>query len=152
MGLTLGRNKGESVIIKTSDGDIEIMSLSNQTKLNITAPKSVGIWRKELLNENNELPPRDQSRTVKSPKQEEQDVCLHRRKPVHSSFNKAAIETSKIRDGMAEVEKMSKCRDARLKKESGHYYMTLWCYRKNMACESVCDNYKDKRKCHAGTH
>ena len=85
MGLTLGRGKKESIIIKTSDGDIEIMSLSNKTRLNITAPKGVKIWRKELLNENNELLPRD--RGTKSIEQEEPNLCLHRRKPVHSSFN-----------------------------------------------------------------
>lgn len=63
MGLTIGRSKGESIILKTSDGDIEIMSLSNQTKLNIIAPKSVDIWRKELLDDNLELLPRNRTTT-----------------------------------------------------------------------------------------
>ena len=60
MGLCVRRRKNESVILKTSDGDVKILVISHQpTTLNITAPEGVGVWRKELLDENNQLPARD---------------------------------------------------------------------------------------------
>lgn len=65
MGVILKRKKDESIILKTKEGDIEIFVMhGTNTKLNITAPQSVKIWRKELLDENNQLLSRD--RTVAS--------------------------------------------------------------------------------------
>ena len=91
MGLTLRRTKGESVILKTSDGDIEIMSLRNQTTLNIIAPKSVGIWRKELLDDDNQLLPRD--RGAKSVEQDEQGVHLQRCLTSHTPVDQETPQT-----------------------------------------------------------
>ena len=87
MGVILKRKKDECVILKTTDGIIEIRVITGtNTRLNITAPKSVAVWRKELLDDDYKLLPRD--RGAKSVEQKEPNLCLHRRKPVHSSFNK----------------------------------------------------------------
>lgn len=88
MGVILRRKKDESVILKTTDGIVEIKIINGtNARLNITAPKCVAIWRRELLDDDYKLLPKHGSRTVKSSKQEEQNLCLHRRKSVHSSFN-----------------------------------------------------------------
>lgn len=62
MGLCIKRDKEESVIILTDQGAIEIKVIEgNNCKLKIDAPRNMGIWRKELLDENNELLERDSS-------------------------------------------------------------------------------------------
>ena len=53
--LTLTRNPGESIVVKTSDGDITIFvgqGNGNQIKVKFDAPKPVKIWRSELLEPN----------------------------------------------------------------------------------------------------
>lgn len=103
MGLTITRGKGDSIILMTSDGDIEITSFSNQTKLNITAPKSVGIWRKELLDENNELLPRDGGRGTEGVEQIRQSVSLHRHKSVSRVKDQATDQVEEDRRGVADT-------------------------------------------------
>jgi sRNA-binding carbon storage regulator CsrA len=49
------RNPGESIVVKTSDGDITIFVEQgnwNQIKVKLDAPKPVKIWRSELLDDN----------------------------------------------------------------------------------------------------
>lgn len=88
MGVVFRRRKEESVILDTKDGIIEIKIIGGtNTRLNITAPKSVAIWRKELLDDDYKLLPKRKSGITESSEQEEPNLCLHRRKPVHSSFN-----------------------------------------------------------------
>ncbi len=54
--LVLTRNQGQSIIIQTSDGEIEVtiakISQKGQVKVGIQAPDSVDIWRTELLDNN----------------------------------------------------------------------------------------------------
>jgi carbon storage regulator len=59
--LMLTRNINQSIIIQTSDGDIEIIITSingNQVRLGIEAPESVDIWRSELIMEDTKKRPR----------------------------------------------------------------------------------------------
>ena len=50
--LVLTRREGESIILNTSDGPIEVMVTTTKTdhaRIGIRAPKSVGIVRREVL-------------------------------------------------------------------------------------------------------
>jgi len=51
--LVLTRNQGQSIVIQTSDGEIEVtianVAKNGQVKVAIQAPDSVDIWRTELL-------------------------------------------------------------------------------------------------------
>jgi carbon storage regulator len=50
--LVLSRNQGQSIIIQTSDGEIEVFINAvngGQVKVGIQAPDNVDIWRSELL-------------------------------------------------------------------------------------------------------
>ena len=49
----LTRNEGQSIVIQTNDGDIEVcifgVNERGQVKVGVQAPDSVDIWRSELL-------------------------------------------------------------------------------------------------------
>ncbi len=50
--LVLSRNEGQSIVIQTTDGEIEVFINAvsgNQVKVGLQAPDSVDIWRTELL-------------------------------------------------------------------------------------------------------
>ena len=54
--LVLTRNQGQSIVIQTSDGEIEVtianINQKGQVRVAIAAPDSVDIWRSELLDNN----------------------------------------------------------------------------------------------------
>lgn len=54
--LVLTRNQGQSIVIQTSDGEIEVtianVNQKGQVKVGIQAPDNVDIWRSELLDNN----------------------------------------------------------------------------------------------------
>lgn len=54
--LVLTRNQGQSIVIQTSDGEIEVtiynVAKNGQVKVAIAAPDNVDIWRTELLDNN----------------------------------------------------------------------------------------------------
>lgn len=146
MGLCVKVAVNESVIIKTAEGDVEVKVIAgNQTKLNITAPESIKIWRKELLDENNNL--LEKHKSTDSDGHTGSPLQVRRNQSSHSRVGPKEDPPKTIQGGMAEIEKMSKCTSARLKKEEGHDYVTLWCYKKNEACTGVCDDWDDKRTC-----
>lgn len=51
--LVLTRNQGQSIVIQTSNGEIEItianVAKNGQVRVAIAAPDNVDIWRSELL-------------------------------------------------------------------------------------------------------
>ena len=54
--LVLTRNEGQSIVIQTSEGDIEIkingVAKNGQVRVGIQAPENIAIWRAELLDNN----------------------------------------------------------------------------------------------------